>query len=37
MLKRVESKKCMIPIRHHYEAVTKIHIDFPLWIFGIVV
>ena len=27
MLKRVESEKCTIPIRHFYEAVPKIHID----------
>ena len=32
----VELKKCTIPIRHHYEAVPKIHIDAPIWIFVIV-
>ena len=36
MLKRDESKKCTIPIRHHYETVPKIHIDASIWIFGIV-
>ena len=35
MLKRVEWKKCTIPIRQHYEAVPNIHIDAPIWIFGI--
>ena len=36
MLKRVESKKCTLSIRHHYEAVSKIYIDARIWIFGIV-
>ena len=33
---KLDSKKCTIPIRHHYEAVPKIHKDAPIWIFGIV-
>ena len=32
MLKRVASKKCMIAIRRHYEAVPLVHIDVPIWI-----
>ena len=37
MLKRVESKQFTIPIRHHFEAVPKIYIDAPIWIFDTVV
>ena len=32
MLKRVETKQCTLSIRHHYEAVPKIHIDASIWI-----
>ena len=35
MLKWVDSKKCTLSMRHHYEAVPKIHIDASIWIFGI--
>ena len=35
-LMQVELKKCMLSIHHHYEAVPKIHIDAPIWIYGIV-
>ena len=30
------SEKCTILIRHHFEAVPKIHNEAPIWIVGIV-